>query len=213
MEIKKLKEIFKNNLSSISIVHNEGHDYIAQSQLDSIGNDEADMNVICIIEKRGEVEEIKYYKQGLSYYELSFCGLLYESTKSVVIPPELIELGFTEAICKYKTIFNHDDIIKHIQKAKEEAIRKGILDAMIIIDEDLAYVNKFYIASGKTGFLEIPTMIMGMKVKYQKNLTEDLGVNFIIKEDKSCNPYPQKDLSDYSTDELLNEIKKRLEQE
>ena len=101
------------------------------------------------------------------------------------------------------------DIYEHIRNAREWAIEKNIMDAMIIIDRDIAYTNQLYIQEGN-GFLSVPPMIMGMEIKYDPCLSERLGVNFIITENKHNEVKERTSLEEYSTEELLDEIKRRI---
>ena len=103
-----------------------------------------------------------------------------------------------------------DDLMEHIYKAREYAIRDGIREAMIIIDTGIAKVNGFLIQE-RTGFLTIPPMIMGMSVKYDNKLKDLTGANFIITEDKLPENLPHKELCDYSNEELMEELNRRLE--
>ena len=103
------------------------------------------------------------------------------------------------------------DILEHIAKAREETIKKNIRANTIIIDKDVAMVNKLWIPISPNSIVETPKMIMGLKVEYEENLSDKLGVdcNFVITNKdtiKSKTP-----LSEYSTDELLDEIRKRVE--
>ena len=88
----------------------------------------------------------------------------------------------------YKTLF------EQIEKAKTEAIKRGINANRIIIDEGLAYHEGF--AEGfklKRGDDNSPVkdsesyclvksdpMILGLAIKFQKDLKKELGLNFII---------------------------------
>lgn len=101
------------------------------------------------------------------------------------------------------------DILEHMYKVREYAIYKNIKEAMIIVDRDVAYINQLYIKDVNGGFLTIPECVMGMKVKYESGLADRLGVNFIITEDKHVPEPFTKTLADYSTDELLDEIRRR----
>ena len=67
------------------------------------------------------------------------------------------------------------DIIGHINKARIEAQKQLIKANMIILDEDLA-IAEHLLVDNKI----IPPMIMGLEVKYLKNLTQDLGCHFIM---------------------------------
>lgn len=96
------------------------------------------------------------------------------------------------------------DLLEHIYKAREEAIKRKIKKLEIIIDEDVAVINGCYVPIDERTVYDIPLMIMGMKVKYIKNLAKDYDYNFIIREEKITNP-----LLKYSTEELLQELLRR----
>ena len=68
-----------------------------------------------------------------------------------------------------------EDIMEHFYKARREAIKQYIKANIIIIDEDLARTEHLFIDNAI-----IPPMIMGLEVKYLKNLTQDYGFNFIM---------------------------------
>ena len=72
-----------------------------------------------------------------------------------------------------------NDIFEHIRKARLEAEKQMIETNMIIIDQDLAMTNEIYFMFNDN-IRSIPPMIFGMEVKYQKNLTKDFGMNFIV---------------------------------
>lgn len=104
------------------------------------------------------------------------------------------------------------DILEHIEKVREQMLRDNIKANTIIIDSDVARVNGFQYFFTDT-ILDVPPMFMGLQVLYEKNLSEKIGrpVNFIISEKKIEKPTPKTPLSDYSTEELLDEIRKRIE--
>lgn len=66
-----------------------------------------------------------------------------------------------------------EDIIEHIRKAQLEAHKRNFKFNTIIIDADLAMINNLSCPN-------YPRMIMGLEVKYEHNLTENYGVNFIL---------------------------------
>jgi len=103
------------------------------------------------------------------------------------------------------------DILEHIAKAREQAIKQHIRANTIIIDKDLAMVNKLWIPISPNSIVDTPKMIMGLKVEYEENLSDKLGFdcNFVMAE-KNIET-PKTPLSEYSTEELLDEIRKRIE--
>ena len=110
-----------------------------------------------------------------------------------------------------------NDLYEHIAKAKEIAIRDGIKANMIIISPSVAKVNGFPMAVSHTygmkefkkEIVEVPPMIMGLEVQYDE-IVRDYGAYFIIAEKPKNRE--KKSLEDYSTDELLEEIRRRMEQ-
>lgn len=72
-----------------------------------------------------------------------------------------------------------DNIIEHIRKAELEAQKQHFKANTIIIDTDLARTNEIYFPT-KDSYTICPSMIMGLAVQYQNNLTHEFGVNFII---------------------------------
>ena len=103
------------------------------------------------------------------------------------------------------------NIIEHIAKAREETIKRYIRTNTIIIDKEVAMVNKLWVSVSPNTVVETPIMFFGLKVEYEENLSDKLGVdcNFVITNRNT--PTPRTPLSDYSTDELIDEIKRRLE--
>lgn len=73
-----------------------------------------------------------------------------------------------------------EDLYGHIRKARFEAQKKHIKANMIVIDEELAHTEKLIIPNGPFSYLELPPMIFGLEIKYQKNLKNDYGSNFVI---------------------------------
>lgn len=67
------------------------------------------------------------------------------------------------------------DIMEHFYKARIEAQKQHIKANMIILDEDLARTEHLLVDDKI-----IPPMIMGLEVKYLKNLTQDYGCHFIM---------------------------------
>ena len=67
------------------------------------------------------------------------------------------------------------DIYEHIRNAREWAIEKNIMDAMIIIDRDIAYTNQLYIQEGNGSFRlacndDLESRLLFVKnAKYGKN--------------------------------------------
>ena len=79
-----------------------------------------------------------------------------------------------------------DNIIDHIRKAQIEAQKQHFKANTIIIDTDLARANEIYFPT-RNGYAICPSMIMGLAIHYQNNLTHDYGVNFIITETHTQN--------------------------
>lgn len=101
------------------------------------------------------------------------------------------------------------DILEHIEKVRECMLRDNIKANTIIIDSDVAKVNGFQYLSAPQTITDVPVMFMGLKVEYEENLSDKLGVdcNFVMAERKI--ETPKTPLSEYSTEELLDEIRKR----
>lgn len=72
------------------------------------------------------------------------------------------------------------DLYEHIQKARCEAQKRHIKANMIVIDEELAHTEKLIIPNSSFSYLELPPMIFGLEIKYQKNLKNDYESNFVI---------------------------------
>lgn len=108
-----------------------------------------------------------------------------------------------------------DDIIKHINKARLVAEHEYIKANMIIIDQDLAETNHLIVPhfdyNGKlTSLSKCGPMIFGLNVEYKKNLTEDLGVNFIITEVPDTDRIKALEKENAELREQLNKIKELL---
>ena len=103
-----------------------------------------------------------------------------------------------------------ESLITHIQKAQTLTLKKNIKANEVIIDEDLAIINKFAYIGVDGSIHQSNAMICGLKVDYEKDLAKDFGYNFILAE----NPEPQepKTLQDYTDEELLKELLRRKEQ-
>lgn len=99
-----------------------------------------------------------------------------------------------------------DNLIDHIQKAREEAYIREIQANTIIIDSDLAYMNHFYMYR-PNGYSEVSASILGLKIEYAD--LKPLAVNFILLEKKEAKP---KELEDYTREELLQELLRREEE-
>ena len=104
------------------------------------------------------------------------------------------------------------DILEHIEKVKEQMLRDNIKANTIIIDSDVAKVNGFQYLSAPQTITDVPVMFMGLDVGYEKDLSEKIGipVNFVMAEKKIEKPETKTPLSEYSTEELLDEIRKRM---
>ena len=102
------------------------------------------------------------------------------------------------------------DILEHIEKVKEYMIKNNIKANTIVIDNEVAKVNGFRCFLDNRTMVDVPTMFMGLQVFYEENLSEKFGtpVNFVMAERKI--ETPKTPLSEYSTEELLDEIRKRI---
>ena len=103
------------------------------------------------------------------------------------------------------------DILEHIEKVRKCMLRDNIKANTIIIDSEVAKVNGFQCLSAYQTINDVPPMFMGLQVLYEEKLSEKVGTpaNFIMCERKI---HKQKTpLSEYSTKELLDEIRKRIE--
>ena len=103
------------------------------------------------------------------------------------------------------------DILEHIEKVRMYMLRDNIKANTIIIDSEVARVNGFQCLSATQTISDVPPMFMGLQVFYEENLSEKVGTpaNFVMAERKI---HKQKTpLSEYSTEELLDEIRKRIE--
>lgn len=102
-----------------------------------------------------------------------------------------------------------NDIMEHITKVRKHMLREYIKANTIIIDEDVAKVNGFWFPEAVNCFGKFPTIFLGLKVDYEKDLSLKLGIdtNFVMLKSEELKP---KTLADYTTDELLEEIKRRL---
>lgn len=104
------------------------------------------------------------------------------------------------------------DLMEHITKVRKYMLKDHIKANTIIIDKEVAKVNGFQFLSAQNCITEMPTLFMGLKVAYEKELSEKVGipVNFIMAEIKE--ERPKTPLSEYTTDELLEEIKERAKE-
>ena len=100
------------------------------------------------------------------------------------------------------------NILEHIKKAQKQALKERIRANTILIDKEVAKLNGFYFKSCNS-ITQIPNMILGLKIVYSENLSDELGIdtNFAITRIEEPKQYL---LSDYSTEELLEEIKRRI---
>lgn len=103
------------------------------------------------------------------------------------------------------------DILEHIEKVRKYMLRDNIKANTIIIDSEVAKVNGFQYLSAPQTITDVPPMYMGLQVLYDEKLSEKVGtpVNFVMAEIKI--EKPKTPLSEYSTEELLDEIRKRIE--
>ena len=89
-------------------------------------------------------------------------------------------------------------------------LKDNIKANTIMIDSEVARVNGFKYLFDYQTITDVPPMFMGLQVLYEEKLSEKVGTpaNFIMCERKI---HKQKThLSEYSTEELLDEIRKRL---
>lgn len=103
-----------------------------------------------------------------------------------------------------------ESLITHIQKAQRLTLKKNIKANEVIIDEDLAIINKFGCIGIDGSMHQSKPMICGLKVAYEKDLAKDFGYNFILTE--TTEPQEPKTLQDYTDEELLEELLRRKEQ-
>lgn len=103
-----------------------------------------------------------------------------------------------------------ESLITHIQKAQKLTLKKNIKANEVIIDGDLAIINKFAYIGGDGSIHQSNAMICGLKVAYEKDLAKDFGYNFILAE--TPEPQEPKTLQDYTDEELLKELLRRKEQ-
>lgn len=106
------------------------------------------------------------------------------------------------------------DILEHIEKVRAEMFKENIKANTIIIDSEAAKVNGFQYLSAPQTIADVPTMFMGLQVLYEENLSETMGmpVNFVMTERKMPEEPFKTPLSAYSTEELLDEIRKRVDE-
>ena len=102
----------------------------------------------------------------------------------------------------------YNDILEHIADGIRYARAKLIKANTIILDKGIAIVNDLYFVENST-ILHSKPMIMGLEVDYEENLKNDFGCHFIIGTKTNEEEKP-KTLSDYTIEELLDEIKKRV---
>ena len=102
------------------------------------------------------------------------------------------------------------DILEHIEKVRKCMLRDNIKANTIIVDSEVARVNGFQYLSAYQTITDVPPMFMGLQVLYEEKLSEKVGTpaNFVMAERKI---HKQKTpLSEYSIEELLDEIRNRL---
>ena len=103
------------------------------------------------------------------------------------------------------------NIYEHIMKAKKQSLKEKIKANTIAIDTEVAKVNGLYFPVPEdNSIIQVPTMILGLKIMYVDNLSDSLGIptNFAILE--KYEPVVNK-LKNFSTEELLDEIKRRID--
>lgn len=101
-------------------------------------------------------------------------------------------------------------VIDHIQKVRKQMLREGFKDHILYIDSDVAKITGFQTFLPPSTVANVPTIFLGLKVKYVENLQEDLGgvdASFAITDD--VQETIKTPLSEYSMEELLDEIKRR----
>lgn len=101
-------------------------------------------------------------------------------------------------------------VIDHIQKVRKQMIKEGFKDHTLYIDSDVAKITGFRTVVPPSTIVEVPTIFMGLKVEYVENLREELGgvdASFAITED--IQQHIKTPLSEYSMEELLDEIRRR----
>ena len=102
------------------------------------------------------------------------------------------------------------NFVEHIQKVRKIAFQNGVKANTIFIDKEVAKTNGFTFLINPE-LHDVPTMFLGLDVHYSENLSDELGINsnFALFENKKEERLLPKTLADYSTDELLYEIKRR----
>ena len=105
------------------------------------------------------------------------------------------------------------DILEHIEKVRKYMLKEHIIANTIVIDNEVAKVNGFQYLSAPQTITDVPPMFKGLQVLYEENLSEKIGrpVNFVMADKKIEIPETKTPLSEYSTEELLDEIRKRIE--
>lgn len=105
-----------------------------------------------------------------------------------------------------------ESLLKHIEKAKYEVLKHNIDANVIFIDSNIALVNGFFqgykLNEGFGCMQEFPTSIFGLDCIYVNGLKDKLHANFIIQKRDKPNV---KAIDEYSTLELLDIIKRRLD--
>lgn len=95
-----------------------------------------------------------------------------------------------------------NNILEHINKAKEECLKNGFEANTIIINEELARTEHLLISVGDTVF-SFPPTILGLKIQYAEKLP--LDANFIVTNN------PKKDELEYYKNRC-EELEQQLEQ-
>ena len=104
------------------------------------------------------------------------------------------------------TIFMEETISKMIDdiaKAKEEALKQGIIANTVVINEKYAYVQPFRVSVNRICYC-VPPMLMGMHLLSQK-MPED-KIEFLLMESPHNQPSYQELLAE---NERLKEVEKK----
>ena len=98
-----------------------------------------------------------------------------------------------------------NNILEHINKAKEEFLKNGFEANTIIINEELARTEHLLIPVGDDTVFSFPPTILGLKVEYAKKLP--LDANFIVTKTNK----PKEDELEYYKNRC-EELEQQLEQ-
>lgn len=104
----------------------------------------------------------------------------------------------------------YNNIMEHIENARIKALENAINANKILIDKDVAMVNGIYVPIDEYRIEKTRPMILGMQVEYEEKLNEFFGVNFFLYEKKEEPINQEKRLEDYTNEELMEELGRRM---